>query len=55
VEEVLEDLGGRIDLLIDDGRAPGGIPSTVVDCTQSTPKILREGPISEEDILTALA
>lgn len=55
VEEVLEDLGGRIDLLIDDGRTPGGIPSTVVDCTQSTPKILRGGPINEEDILTALA
>lgn len=53
-EEVLKELGGRIDLLLDDGRTPGGAPSTVVDCTQSEPRILREGPIREEDIRAAL-
>lgn len=28
--------------------------STIVDCTQDTPKILREGPLGEAQILTAL-
>jgi L-threonylcarbamoyladenylate synthase len=54
-EEVLEELGDRIDLLLDDGPTPGGAPSTIVDCTQSKPRILRQGPIREEDILAALA
>jgi L-threonylcarbamoyladenylate synthase len=54
-EEVLMELGGRIDLLLDDGRTPGGAPSTVIDCTQSKPRILREGPVREEDIQAALA
>ncbi len=42
-QEVLEQLAGRIDAIVDGGQTPGGIPSTVVDCTQITPVILREG------------
>ncbi len=53
-EEVLEQLQGRFHLLIDGGKAPGGMPSTVVDCAAKTPKILREGPISAEDIQKVL-
>ncbi|MBW3622738.1 MAG: threonylcarbamoyl-AMP synthase [Armatimonadetes bacterium] len=45
-EEVEAALGGRIPLLLDGGRTPGGSPSTVVDVTASPPRILREGPIS---------
>ncbi len=48
-------LGGRIALILDGGVTPGGMPSTVVDCTRSQPVILREGPISLEEILKALA
>jgi L-threonylcarbamoyladenylate synthase len=48
--EVLGSLKGRIDLILDGGRTPGGEPSTVVDCTKASPKILREGPISESQI-----
>jgi L-threonylcarbamoyladenylate synthase len=55
VQEVLEQLDGRVHLIIDGGRTPGGIPSTVVDCTQSGPVILRPGPISLADIQRALA
>ena len=44
-EEVLEQLGGRIDLILDGGETPGGVPSTVVDMTGEKPVILREGPI----------
>jgi L-threonylcarbamoyladenylate synthase len=42
-QAVLEQLGGRIDAIVDGGETPGGIPSTVVDCTQAAPVILREG------------
>jgi L-threonylcarbamoyladenylate synthase len=49
-QAVLEQLGGRIDLILDGGQTPGGTPSTVVDCTRAELKILRIGPISAEDI-----
>lgn len=52
--EVLEQLGGRIHLIIDGGRTPGGVPSTVVDCTQSQPVILRPGPVSLSEIQSVL-
>lgn len=47
-------LGGRVPLILDGGVTPGGMPSTVVDCTGGKPVILREGPISLEEILQAL-
>jgi L-threonylcarbamoyladenylate synthase len=54
-QEALNQLKGRVHLVIDGGRTPGGIPSTVVDCTGLEPLILREGPVSEEEIRKALA
>ena len=54
-KEALNQLEGRVHLIIDGGRTPGGIPSTVVDCTGPKPVILREGPVSEEEIRKALA
>lgn len=54
-QEVLAQLGGRIDLIIDGGTTPGGVPSTLVDCTGEDIKILREGPISLEEIRLKLS
>ena len=54
-QEVLAQLGGRIDLIIDGGTTPGGVPSTVVDCTDMEIKILREGPIALEEIRSKLS
>ena len=54
-EEVLAQLGGRIDLILDGGKTPGGVPSTLVDCTAAELKILREGPISLAEIKSSLA
>lgn len=54
VEEVYEQLGGRIPLILDGGRTSGGDPSTLVDCTTPELKILREGPIRMEDLQSAL-
>jgi L-threonylcarbamoyladenylate synthase len=53
-DEVMAQLNGRIDLLIDGGQSPREKPSTVVDLTGIVPKVLREGPVSEEEILAAL-
>lgn len=49
-EAVLVALGGRFDVLLDGGPTPGGPPSTVVDCTQTPCRILRQGPISQAEI-----
>jgi len=54
-EEVYAQLNERIPLIIDGGPTPGGVASTVVDCTTSELKILRQGPISLEEIKSKLS
>jgi L-threonylcarbamoyladenylate synthase len=46
--------GGLIEPILDGGNTAGGMPSTVVDCTGNTPVILRQGPISEDDLFAAI-
>jgi L-threonylcarbamoyladenylate synthase len=53
-EEALNQLGDRIDLILDSGRVPLGVASTVVDLTQPGLTILREGPLGREEILKTL-
>jgi L-threonylcarbamoyladenylate synthase len=53
--EVLDQLDGRIHLILDGGSTPGGIPSTVVDMTTKEPVILREGPVTLDQIRATLA
>lgn len=48
-------LAGRIALILDGGVTPGGMPSTMVDCTEGRPNLVREGPISFEQIINALS
>ena len=52
--EVLVQLNERAHLILDGGKTPGGVPSTVVDMTTQEFKILRVGPISKADIKSAL-
>lgn len=49
-EQVAEAIGHRIGLVVDGGVAPGGSPSTVVECTGIEPRVLRQGPISGDEI-----
>lgn len=49
-DQVLEQLGGRIPLILDGGATPGGVPSTVIDCSGASPRLLRPGPIPLEAI-----
>ena len=48
--EVLEQLGRRVDLVLDGGQTSGMQPSTVVDLTTTPARLLRAGPISMEQL-----
>lgn len=54
-QAVMEQLQGRVELVLDGGTVPGGVPSTVVDCTQDPPRILRQGAIGPEAIESTLS
>jgi L-threonylcarbamoyladenylate synthase len=51
---VLEDLYGRVDVIIDGGPAPLGVESTVIDLTGVHPVVLRPGGLVMEDLLRVL-
>jgi L-threonylcarbamoyladenylate synthase len=58
--EVQNQIGDKIDMVIDGGKCPGGIESTVIDLSGEKPVIRRQGAISIEklrkilpDIMTA--
>jgi L-threonylcarbamoyladenylate synthase len=53
-QQVFAQLAGRIALIIDGGTTPGGVPSTIVDCSEAEPRVLREGPFSKQEIWAAL-
>jgi len=50
---VLDDLGGRIAAVVDDGPTRIGLESTVVDARGTAPIVLRAGAVSHEDLLRA--
>jgi L-threonylcarbamoyladenylate synthase len=47
---VLRDLNGRIDAVVDGGRCPVGIESTVVALTDNGPRLLRAGAVSRAQL-----
>ena len=52
--EIVAQLGGAVDLVLDGGAAHGGPPSTVVDCTGERVAILRVGAIPADRIVAIL-
>jgi L-threonylcarbamoyladenylate synthase len=52
--DVAEQLGDAVDIIIDGGRCPGGVESTVVDLTGEEPRLVREGAISRVDLESAI-
>jgi len=52
--EVFSQLNNRVDLILDGGQTPGMMPSTVLEVSQSNLRILRQGPISLEEIQAVL-
>lgn len=47
---VYEQLGDEVDLIIDGGRSPGGVESTVIDLSGDVPVIVREGAVPQGEI-----
>ena len=54
VEHVLQDLDGRVTMILDAGRPTIGLESTVLDLTMAVPTILRPGGTSVETLQTLL-
>lgn len=52
-QAVRDELGDRIDFVLDGGDAPGGVPSTVLDLSEDAPRVLRQGAIGKEAIAAA--
>lgn len=50
-QEVYAQLKGRVSLILDSGSHPGGLASTIINCQQGEPQLLRQGPLTMEDIL----
>lgn len=48
-------LAETVELIIDDGPAPAGVPSSIVDCASEPPRLLREGALSRALLAEALA
>ena len=44
-QEVLSQLEGEVDMLLDGGRCLGGVPSTILDVSTDPPRVLRAGVI----------
>lgn len=49
-EHVIEDLNGKIGMIIEGGKTDIGLESTVIDLTQKIPEILRPGKITRKQI-----
>lgn len=53
-KHVVEDMAGRIDIILDGGPTPVGVESTVLDMTHSPPKVLRPGGVTLEELREVL-
>jgi L-threonylcarbamoyladenylate synthase len=53
-QQMESSLGGKLDLIVDGGPAPGGKPSTVLDTTTNPPTLIREGALSRSDLESVL-
>ena len=51
---VFEEIGDRIDLILDGGRTPVGLESTVLDLSSGTPALLRPGGVTSEQLTELL-
>ncbi|APV44078.1 L-threonylcarbamoyladenylate synthase [Dehalogenimonas formicexedens] len=47
---VADQLGERVDAILDGGRCPGGVESTILDLTRPEPVIVREGAIPRVEL-----
>ena len=48
--EVLRSLGKRVGVILDGGKTPGGLGSTVVDVSGVSPRIIRQGALARAEL-----
>ncbi len=48
--DVAREFGEEVDLILDAGSCPGGLPSTIVDVTSSLPRLVRPGAIAPAEL-----
>lgn len=53
-DEVERAFGADVDLIVNGGPTPGGLPTTVVDTTVSPPRLIREGCVSHASLRAVL-
>jgi L-threonylcarbamoyladenylate synthase len=53
-QQAADALGEHVALVLDGGRCPGGVPSTVVDASGEAMRIVRIGPLDEAALRAAL-
>lgn len=53
-DAVAASLGALVDLIVDDGPAAGGKPSTIADLRGDTPRLVRDGAVAWERVLELL-
>jgi L-threonylcarbamoyladenylate synthase len=53
-EAVRASIGSLVDLIVDDGPAPGGKPSTIADVRGPVPLLIRDGAIAWSRVLESL-
>jgi L-threonylcarbamoyladenylate synthase len=49
-EEVAREFGAEVDLILDAGPCPGGLPSTIVNVSVAPPRLVRPGAISAQEL-----
>ncbi len=53
-QHMLEDMGGRIDAIVDGGPCSVGVESTIIDLTVTPPRLLRPGGVTLEELRETL-
>jgi tRNA A37 threonylcarbamoyladenosine synthetase subunit TsaC/SUA5/YrdC len=51
---VTKSFSAGLDLILDSGSTPGGKPSTIVDLSRPSPRLVRSGPIALEAVVEAI-
>jgi L-threonylcarbamoyladenylate synthase len=53
-QEVAREFGDGVDLIVDTGPCPGGLPSTIVDVTRDPPRLVRPGAAPLASLMAVL-
>lgn len=49
-DEAIDMLGESVEVVLDSGKSPGGVASTIIDCTGAAPRVLRTGGVPTEEL-----